>query len=176
MRLDMDRVVQVAIRPAVAAHVTLSWNTNPRVVRQPWRNVDRERLALNAYLLPSTRGTQRLTLPPRPAAVRARLREHHVPARGFHGAASVAMSAARLRRVEPTRAAARRAVFLARHRDLALPAAHRLVEGQRDRMMEVRAALRFRPRAVAFALLQNVGEQIPERRRRGAADADREVE
>ena len=125
---------------------------------------------------PPQAGQRDLPLPPGPAAVRARLREHHVPARRLHRARAVALRAAALGGVQPAGAAARAAALLPRHRDVPLPAAHRLFEGDRDRLMQIRAALRLVAPALRRALLQDVGEEIAEGRRRRPADADREVE
>jgi hypothetical protein len=68
------------------------------------------------------------------------------------------------------------AVFLAQHGNGPLPAANRLLELERDRLVEIDAALRRPLRALRLALVQHVGEQIAESRRVVAVDADREVE
>src|SRR5207237_1256621 len=128
-----------------------------------------DRLALRLDLPPGAGGTDGFSLTSRAAAVRTRFREHHVPARRLHRAGAMAVRASALARVQPARAAARPAVRLSCDSELPLPAANRLFEGQRDRLVEIGAPRRFvaLPR---LALMKDVGKEIAEGRRRRAAD------
>src|SRR2546427_783357 len=67
------------------------------------------------------------------------------------------------------------AVLLAGDGDVLRTAAHRLFEGERQRLVKIDAALGDVASA-SLALVQHLGEQIAEGRRRGAADADGEIE
>ena len=98
------------------------------------------------------------------------------PRDGLDDAAAVAVQAAAVGRVQPPGAGARPAPLLTEHGRLPLAAAHRLLEAERQRLVQIRAAFRrpFVPRLLALA--QDVGEQIAEGGRRRAADAHREVE
>ena len=77
--------------------------------------------------------------------------------------------------VQATEPLARAAALLPRHRQLALAAAHRILERDVDGLMEIGAASGrgFLP---GIALPDHVGEQVAEGRRRVAAHAGREVE
>ncbi len=88
----------------------------------------------------------------------------------------MALRAAALRYMQPAESLARPAVFLPRDRQRALAAAHRVFEAELEGMMQIGAA-DGRPFVTpALALADDIGEQIAERRRRLAADADREIE
>src|SRR5439155_7572298 len=110
------------------------------------------------HLLVAAGRTRRLPLPARAAAMRTRLRKHHVAARRLDRAGAVAMRAAAFGRVQTPHPAARSAALLPRDRDVPLTAGNRLLEAERDRLMQVGAAGRFvaRPRLA----LQHVGEEI----------------
>ena len=86
----------------------------------------------------------------------------------------VALRAARLRRRELPGAAARRARHLPRHHHLPLDAAHRLLERDRQRRVEIGAA----PAAAVGRRhrVQHLGEQLGERRRLRPVRRDREIE
>ena len=80
-------------------------------------------------------------------------------------AGTVAVQTATLDRVQPARAVARPAVLLSCDGDRTLAATHRVLEAERDRLMEVGPALRRAGLAAQLALVQHVGEQIAEGRR-----------
>ena len=73
-------------------------------------------------------------------------------------------------------AAARLAVLLPRDRDRPLNTPDRLVEFQRDRLVQVDAALGGAVRPARRPLVQHIGKQVAECRRVVAVHADREVE
>src|SRR6476660_6859301 len=106
--------------------------------------------------------------------MRAWPRKHHVTARRLQRTGSVAVDAARFGDGQAAAAATRAAALLTRDGDRPLAAGERLLEGELDRLMNVNAALR----AVAgsAALLEDVGEQIAERRRVGRTDTRRKIE
>ena len=62
MRLDANRNVEIARLALIAAGVALPRHTDPRVVCQSRRDLDRQRLALHLHLLPAACGTRRLAL------------------------------------------------------------------------------------------------------------------
>ncbi len=176
MRLHVHGDEQIARLPAVRPDVTHARDPDAREVGQPGRHLNRQRLAADLELLTAAGRAHDLLLASRPAAVRARLREHHVSPRRLHGARPMAVRAAALVGVQPARALARVAALLPRDGDLALPAAHRFLEAERDRLMQIRTALRFAVRPTRLALLQHIGKQIAEGGRRRPAHPDREIE
>src|SRR6185503_761113 len=126
-------------------------------------------------LLTAAGRTDCLALTSGAAAMCTRLREHHVAARRFDRAGAVAVVAPALSRSKPAGAVTRPAVLLTHHRDLAMPAANRVLERQCDLLMEIDPANRL----VALARLtleQHVGEQIAEGRRGGTRHRRREIE
>src|SRR5207245_1497613 len=141
VRLDVNRDVEVAALPAVAAHVSFAGHADARPVRQTRLDLNRQPLAAHFDLLACTGRAARLPLPARAAAMRARLREHHVAAGRFDDAGAMAMRAATLGGVQPARAVARPAMLLPGDGDRTLAAAHRVLEAERDRLMQIGAAL-----------------------------------
>ena len=176
VRLHLDGDVEITVLAAAASDVSLARHADPRVVRQARRQADGERLGAHLHLLAAAGRAACLPEVSRSAAVRARLREHHMPARRLHHARTVALHAARLVDRQPSHTLAGAAVFLPRHGHRALAAADRLLEGDAHRLMQVDATLRRTFRAPRVALLEHVREQIAERRCVGAVHADGEVE
>ena len=110
------------------------------------------------------------------AAVRTRLRKHHMAARGLDDARAVALEAPALRRLQPSRALAGAAMILPRDGEVTLPAPHRILERQRQDLVEVDPTLR-RPGVERLApLAEDVCEEVAEGRRRIAAHTHRKIE
>src|SRR5439155_7117358 len=175
MWLHLHHDEEIAGVAAVAANVSLARNPDPRAVGETRQNLDRQRLGADFDLSTAACPAVYLPLPSGTAALRARLREHHVAARRFDDARAVAMLAAHLRDVQAAEAAARVAVLLSGDGDRSLAAARRFFKAERDGLMKIGAALRaFLP--PLFALMKDIGKEIAERRCVGAADARREVE
>src|SRR5262245_2916224 len=107
------------------------------------------------------------------AAVRAWLGKHHVAARRLHDARAVAMRTTRFGDGKAARTVARAAMHETRDADAARTAGKRLVECHVDCLVQVGAALVL---TFSRALLEDVREQVAERRGRGALDAHREIE
>ena len=65
--------VEVAVVAAIAAHMSFAGDADARAVRQAGLDVNRQPLAAHLDLVTRARRTRRLSLPTRPAAMRARL-------------------------------------------------------------------------------------------------------
>src|SRR5258706_2659362 len=141
MRLNLHDDVEVAVFAAERSGVSLARNADARTVAETRGEVDREWFGPHFRLIAAAFRTMRLGEPPRSAAVRTRFREHHVAARRFDRARTVALQTSTLRRLEAPAAAARAAMLAARDGDLPLPAAHRVFEADGDRLVEIRPAL-----------------------------------
>jgi len=116
-----------------------------------------------------------MALPSGPAAGRARLREHHVAARPADAAGRMTMRTSPLRRCHAAGSPARLTHVVPCHHDLPMHAAHRLEERHRQGGVQIRSG--FRTSAVARAdRVQDLGEELGERRRLRAVRSDREIE
>jgi hypothetical protein len=135
MRVNPDCDVQIAVLAAVAPDVPLPGHAHARLVGQARGRCDRQRLGPRFNLTAAAGRASRLTLTPRPAAVRARLREHHVPARRLDDPAAVAAHATALGDMEPAQALARAAMLLTRDGERVLAAPDGVLEADRDRVV-----------------------------------------
>src|SRR5262249_24362530 len=113
---------------------------------------------------------------PRSAAVHTRFREHHVAARRFRDAAAQTVGTPALRRAQKAKAPARPALLLPGDGELAVAAAHRILEAQGEDVMQVDAAVDRLVGSSRAALAKNVCKEIAEGGRRFAADGRREIE
>src|SRR6185295_3395666 len=97
---------------SVTSDVPLPGHPHAGLVSEAGRRGDRQRLGPHLDLTAAAGRTARLTLPPRPAAVRARFGEDHVPARRLDDPAAVAMEAPALGDREPAQTLTRAAMLL----------------------------------------------------------------
>ena len=164
VRHHLDRHVEIAVPRPAPSRVPAIGNPQPCAVVDAGR--DRHRHPFAAHIQPVARacGTSLHPLLAGALARRATLGEHHVAARPPHVAAALARRAPALRRPYRSGSAARAAHVLANDDNLALDAAHRLIERDRNRGVNVGALLR--PAGVSRRnRVQHLREQFRERRR-----------
>ena len=177
MRLHVDRDVEVAVLAAVSSDVALGRDANARAVGEAGRNRDIQMLAARLDLLAVARRALHYALASRSVAGAARACEDHMPARRLHHARALALAAARFLRLHPAGPSARAAMLLPRDGQRSRAARNRLFEGEIERLVKIRAAEgRAVARVTLAPLIDDVGEEIAERRRRRTADGNGEVE
>ncbi len=172
----VHRHVQVPRASAARARMAEARHAQPVAVGDAGRHRDRHRLAARHHARATAGRASRVTLPPGPGAPVAGLREHHVAAARSDRARAAAGRTRALGHRHHARARAPAARVPADERKPDLRAAHRVLEAQRDRRVQI-GAVDDRLRGAADRVLDDVGEQIAERRRRvPAGGLQREIE
>ena len=163
VRLDLDGEIEIAGPAAPLAGIPLLRHADARAVADARGNRDRDRLAAHLDAGTAAAPARRLLQASRAAARVAAFREHHAAAARADDAAALAALTARFGNVQSARPATRLTGVAARQRQLPLGSPHRLLEGQRDRCMQIGAAHRL-GRLRLLALREHLGEQIAKRR------------
>jgi len=132
VRLHVNVHIQVPVASTPRPRVSPFRNPQLCAARHAGRHAHRHRLAANETALRAADLAALKALAARARARRARFREHHVPARPLHPAGRVAMRTAAFRRANPSRTRARPAEHLPGHDDLAIGAAERFLERDRQ--------------------------------------------
>ena len=175
VRLDFHGEIEIAHAAPPLARVSFFRHADPGAVAHARGNPDRHRLAAHLDAEAAAPPARRLLQPPRTAARVAALREHHAAAARSDDAAALAALAPRLDDVQRSGTAARLTRVAARQGDLTLRPAHRLLERQRHRGVQVGAAHGLR-RVRLLPLREDFGEQIAEGRGIGVGHSTREIE